>query len=1091
MSSRKNHSFRLRHIAVLLAALTPMIAFAADSDLDADAQQVAALTEYYNSAAIDGTMIMLQVGEVDPLNSDFNFDAKVPTTTSRSASGNNYILVQFKNALTTEQLNQWRANGFEFLDAVPTNAYIVRTKSADVSAQSLRADSIVRWASAYHGGFKMSPDLTNALRTTGSDLSNAVVDIWPGEDRKALANQFNAEGIEVLDSMEYPGCQRLVVRGTTDQINNIAALGAVRYISPEQTVDFRNNSATGVTQTGVAGPAAGTRTIWDHGLHGENQVIGHVDGKMTMTSCYLGPNTGIGAGHRKVVYYGGALGSDSHGTHTGATTAGKNISNDLNNAGHAYEARIAHSTIPSETLNLFYNLLGVHQTNGAFVHTNSWGNDGTTSYTIWCVDIDRFSYDNENSLVIFASTNLSALKTPENAKNVLAVGAAQKVNFNAHASGGTGPTSDGRRKPEIYAPGQNTTSASTGSCGTVDLTGTSMACPAITGNAALVRQYCMEGFYPTGFASPGDAFTPTGALIKAILLSATVDMTSITGYPSNQEGWGRLLLENALYFDGDARTNFFVDKRKSLAEGVAQGATESFNITVASASQPLKVCLTWIDPPAAQGSSAPPINNLHLEVVAPDGSTTYRGNVFSGGVSTTGGTADNINNVEIVYIPTPTVGNYEIKVIGQTVNALYTPQAYSLAANGALAPGERGSVALSASAFACGSTAGITVVDGNGPVGSLNVTVTSPLGDSETVLLTETSPHVYTGTLSVASGPATAANGTLEAADGTDFTVSYADADVGGGVPDAIEKLATMDCTGAAISNVTITNVTDSTARMTFNSTEPITGNSVAALGCGGNTATATITLVSPGSYRADFTGLVGGTTYNSRIECADAVGNPTIEDNTGSCYEFTTLIRVVDTFADFQLAGASGTSDADGFSIVTTTGGGTAAWRLQAFANAHSPSHDFFVPGINASSDAQLQSAPFVVDAAGGILSFWHTFAFETSRWDGGRLEYRVNGAGAWLDMGSLITQGNYNNTGNSSSGTALANNPGWFEGTLGIMTEVQVNLNSLAGQSIEVRFRFLGDSSVASTGWHVDDISVFRFEVPTSGIKDEWTNY
>jgi hypothetical protein len=142
-------------------------------------------------------------------------------------------------------------------------------------------------------------------------------------------------------------------------------------------------------------------------------------------------------------------------------------------------------------------------------------------------------------------------------------------------------------------------------------------------------------------------------------------------------------------------------------------------------------------------------------------------------------------------------------------------------------------------------------------------------------------------------------------------------------------------------------------------------------------------------------------------------------------------------------------------------------------------------VPGINASSDAQLQSAPFVVDAAGGILSFWHTFAFETSRWDGGRLEYRVNGAGAWLDMGSLITQGNYNNTGNSSSGTALANNPGWFEGTLGIMTEVQVNLNSLAGQSIEVRFRFLGDSSVASTGWHVDDISVFRFEVPTSGIK------
>lgn len=1074
----------------MLAALAPMVAFAADASEVSEAQ-VAALTEYYNNAAIDPTMIMLQVGEVDPLMSDFNFDAKVPTTTSRSAAGNNYILVQFKDGLTNEQLNQWRDNGFEFLDAVPTNAYIVRTKNADVSAQSLRADSIVRWADAYHGGYKVSPDLSSALRQSGSGLTNAIVDIWPGEDRKALATQFNASGMEVLDSIEFPGYQRLVVRGTSEQITSIAAIGAVRYISPEDVVTFRNNSATGVTQSGVAGPGAGTRTIWDRGLHGENQVIGHIDGKITMTSCYVSPNTGIGPAHRKVVYYGGSLGSDSHGVHTAATTAGKNISGSLDNAGHAYEAKIAHSTVPSETLNLLYNVLNTHQTNGAFVHTNSWGNDGSTAYTIWCVDIDKFSYDNENALVIFASTNLSTLKTPENSKNVLAVGASQKVNFNAHASGGTGPTSDGRRKPEIYAPGQNTTSASTGACATTNSTGTSMACPAITGNAALVRQYFMEGYYPTGIATPGDALTPTGALIKAVLLASTVDMTSVTGYPSNQEGWGRLLLDNGLYFDGEPRTNFVVDKRKSLAEGVAQGATESYNITVAANTQPLKVCLTWIDPPAAQGSSAPPINNLHLEVVAPDGSTTYRGNVFTGGVSTTGGTADNINNVEIVYLPTPAVGNYEIKVIGQTVNALYSPQAYSLAANGALAPGERGAVALSANAYACGTTAGITVIDGNGPVGSVNVTVTSPLGDSETVLLTEGSSHVYTGTLPVASGPASVGNGTLEGSDGTSFTVAYADADVGGGLPDSIEKMAALDCTPAAISNVAFSNLTDNSVRMTFNATEPVTGNAVAALGCGGNTATAAITLVSPGAYRADFTGLVGGTTYNSRIECADAVGNNTIEDNTGSCYAFTTLERVIDSFADFQLAGSSATSDADGFSIVTTTGGATAAWRLAAFANAHSPSHDFFVPGINGSSDAQLVSAPFVVDAAGGVLSFWHTFQFEANNWDGGRLEYRLNGAGAWLDMGSLITVGGYNGNGNASSGTALANNPGWFGGTLGIQSEVQVNLNSLANQNIEVRFRFLGDSSVASTGWHVDDITVFRFQAPSSSVKDEWTNY
>ena len=51
-----------------------------------------------------------------------------------------------------------------------------------------------------------------------------------------------------------------------------------------------------------------------------------------------------------------------------------------------------------------------------------------------------------------------------------------------------------------------------------------MACPAVTGCAALVRQYYEEGFYPTGSASPADALVPTGALVKATLLNGTIDM---------------------------------------------------------------------------------------------------------------------------------------------------------------------------------------------------------------------------------------------------------------------------------------------------------------------------------------------------------------------------------------------------------------------------------------------------------------------------------------------------------------------------------------------------------------------------------------
>ena len=68
-----------------------------------------------------------------------------------------------------------------------------------------------------------------------------------------------------------------------------------------------------------------------------------------------------------------------------------------------------------------------------------------------------FSYNHEESLVLFAEPNTSTLRNPENAKNLVAVAASQDTpNQASHCSGGVGPTSDGRRKPEIYAPGCST-----------------------------------------------------------------------------------------------------------------------------------------------------------------------------------------------------------------------------------------------------------------------------------------------------------------------------------------------------------------------------------------------------------------------------------------------------------------------------------------------------------------------------------------------------------------------------------------------------------------------------------------------------------
>jgi hypothetical protein len=374
----------------------------------------------------------------------------------------------------------------------------------------------------------------------------------------------------------------------------------------------------------------------------------------------------------------------SHGTHTAGTAAGLNSNGDLSGAGLAYEGKLSHTQLSlvtgfGDTASNLYGYLEDAHDDGARNHTNSWGDDGTTAYTWWCVDIDAFSRDYEDDLVLFAVTNLSVLKTPENAKNCLAVGAtSQAPNQNNHCTGGRGPTIDGRRKPEIYLPGCTILSAnSSTSCGTTSSSGTSMACPAVTGCAALVRQYYEEGFWPSGAPNGSDEFTPTAALVKATLLNGCNDMTGVGGYPSNQEGWGRALLDNSLYFAGDSRKQFVVDARH--ATGLSTGEAVEYVLDVGTGEE-LRVTMVFTDAEAAHAALLAPVNDLDLEVESPGG--LYRGNVFSAGFSAIGGSADALNNVERVVVAAGTIaaGSWTVRVRGASVPR--GPQGFAIHVSG-------------------------------------------------------------------------------------------------------------------------------------------------------------------------------------------------------------------------------------------------------------------------------------------------------------------------------------------------------------------------------------------------------------------------
>jgi subtilisin family serine protease len=315
---------------------------------------------------------------------------------------------------------------------------------------------------------------------------------------------------------------------------------------------------------------------------------------------------------------------------------------------------------------------------GARVHSNSWGDDGTTAYTSDCQQIDQYSWDRETGMVAFAVTNLSVLKTPENAKSV--VGASEQApSQHQIGSGGRGPTIDGRRKPEIFAPGIGINSARNGTTNQWrTLSGTSMACPAVTGAAALVRQYLESGFLD-GIISNRNFWS--GAMVRAILMNSTVDMTGAAGYPSVDEGWGRLLMANAMSFGIRSRKTLGRDVKNADGFLLNQGIDASYYVY--DSSEPLRVTMTFTDYPAQVFTSFAPVNDVDLEVVAPDGVTVYKGNVIANGQSQTGGSADAINSTEMVLINNPQIGTYQVRTRVKALNQ-GAKQGMALVVNGKL-----------------------------------------------------------------------------------------------------------------------------------------------------------------------------------------------------------------------------------------------------------------------------------------------------------------------------------------------------------------------------------------------------------------------
>lgn len=593
-------------------------------------------------------------------------------------------VIQLDGAMTPERKRRLAEAGIALGEPLGGDAFVARLDGADRAA--VGAIDFIRWHGAFDPAWKKGGDLGRRAHRTDERRAEAargeasvVVHLFEGatadETRDAIAAIERLPGAAVLKQETVAGAAMITLRAPAARLDDLAALPAVRFIEEAPEFTERNSSVRGV----VLSNAPGVEPFYNYGLRGEDQILGILDSAINTNHCsFFDAVNPIGPLHRKVLAYNAAPGSFRHGTHVACTAVGDN-GDSSDTRGVAYNAKLVYGPIPSLTEASLSAALNLHHAQGARVHTNSWGNDATTSYDGVCRAIDAFMYANEDDLVLFAVTNSATLKNPENAKNSLAVSASQDSPVqDTFCIGGAGPTADGRRKPDVMSPGCDTTSAyNITACGTISLFGTSHATPAVAGAALLARQYYTEGWYPTGYPSATDAFIPSGALLKATLINSALDMTGIADFPSAQEGWGRVCLNKGLFLPGGPRRILVVSDVRN-AQGLTTGGNDQVEVGVNS-TQPLKITLAWSDEPAPAGSVLPAINDLDLIVTSPGG-TVYKGNVFSGGQSAPGGAKDNKNNVEQVLIPAPEVGIYTINIEAAYVNI--GPQGYALIATG-------------------------------------------------------------------------------------------------------------------------------------------------------------------------------------------------------------------------------------------------------------------------------------------------------------------------------------------------------------------------------------------------------------------------
>ena len=359
---------------------------------------------------------------------------------------------------------------------------------------------------------------------------------------------------------------------------------------------------------------------------------------------------------------------DSHGDHVSGTIMGAGnldpLAKGMADGSFLY-------VLGYSTNNYYQYVPNLYSNYDVVITSASYSNGCNAGYTSLASDLDAQNNLYPSLLHVFSAGNSGSSDCGygagsgwgnvtgghKQAKNVIAV--ANLTSTGALASSSSrGPAEDGRIKPDIGAKGTSVYSTYP-NYSYNSITGTSMACPGISGVMAQLYQ---------AYKEMNNGQNPPSALMKCLLLNSADDLGNPG--PDFKNGWGEVNAYRAVKILEDG--NYFYDN-------ISQANTNIHSINVPSNVSQLKVMVYWHDKEGSTAASTSLVNDINIQLVTSSGNsynpwvldpTPNSSNLNQNAVRG----IDNLNNMEQVTINNPVSGNYTLIIDGFTIP--FGPQDY-------------------------------------------------------------------------------------------------------------------------------------------------------------------------------------------------------------------------------------------------------------------------------------------------------------------------------------------------------------------------------------------------------------------------------